>query len=202
MRASGALSGYFDLADRSWDWDVGYLYNQNKGVQVGTGNLNLAAVRMAVGPSFLNGQGVVQCGTPDNPIPLGTSQGECTPWNPLLPFGYGGPGDGSATDPAVKQFIFPVGQAISMTKTQDYFANLTGTLMANTIAAEISQAVRHFAFKPQQQQDSIFHSVSIGIAFSCGQSATADTPDTLIARATHALLRAKEQRDLHQPRAA
>ncbi len=61
---------------RSWDWDVGYLYNQNKGVQVGTGNLNLAAVRMAVGPSFLNSQGVVQCGTPDNPIPLGTSQGE------------------------------------------------------------------------------------------------------------------------------
>ncbi|OZY86892.1 GGDEF domain-containing protein [Cellvibrio mixtus] len=87
----------------------------------------------------------------------------------------------------------------------DRFALLlpnTGTLMANTIAAEISQAVRHFAFKPQQQQDSIFHSVSIGIAFSSGQSATADTPDTLIARATHALLRAKEQRDLHQPRAA
>lgn len=127
-RFSGALSGYFDLAGRSWDWDVGYLYNQNKGVQVGTGNLNLAAVRMAVGPSFLNGQGVVQCGTPDNPIPLGTSQGECTPWNPLLPFGYGGPGDGSATDPAVRQFIFPVGQAISMTKTQDYFANITGSL--------------------------------------------------------------------------
>lgn len=87
----------------------------------------------------------------------------------------------------------------------DRFALLlpnTGKQMANTIAAEISQAVRHFAFKPQQQQDSIFHSVSIGIAFSCGQSAMADTPDTLIARATHALLRAKEQRDLHQPRAA
>ena len=109
-RFSGALSGYFELGGRSWDWDVGYLYNQNKGVQVGTGNLNLAAVRMAVGPSFLNSQGVVQCGTPDNPIPLGTSQGECTPWNPLLPLGYGGPGDGSAMDPAVRQFIFPVGQ--------------------------------------------------------------------------------------------
>jgi len=127
-RFSGTLSGYFDLAGRSWDWDAGYLYNQNKGVQVGTGNLILAAVRMAVGPSFLNSQGVVQCGTPDNPIPLGTSQGECTPWNPLLPFGYGERGDGSATDPAVRQFIFPVGQAVSMTKTQDYFANITGTL--------------------------------------------------------------------------
>lgn len=139
-RFSGALSGYFELGGRSWDWDVGYLYNQNKGVQVGTGNLNLAAVRMAVGPSFLNSQGVVQCGTPDNPIPLGTSQGECTPWNPLLPLGYGGPGDGSAMDPAVRQFIFPVGQAVSMTKTQDYFANLTGTL-ATMPAGDLAIAV-------------------------------------------------------------
>lgn len=87
----------------------------------------------------------------------------------------------------------------------DRFALLlpnTGKLMANTIAAEISQAVRHFAFKPQQQQDSIFHSVSIGIAFSCGQTAEADTPDSLIARATQALLHAKEQRDSQQLRAA
>ncbi len=152
-RFSGALSGYFDVGGHSWDWDVGYLYNQNKGVQVGTGNFNLAAVRMAVGPSFLNSQGVVQCGTPDNPIPLGTSQGECTPWNPLLPFGYGGPGDGSAMDPAVRQFIFPVGQAISMTKTQDYFANLTGTLMALpagdlAIALGVEHRKEHGAFSP------------------------------------------------------
>lgn len=87
----------------------------------------------------------------------------------------------------------------------DRFALLlpnTGTLMANTIAAEISQAVRHFAFKPQQQQDSIFHSVSIGIAFSCGQIAQADTPDTLINRATQALLQAKEQRAFDQAQAA
>lgn len=87
----------------------------------------------------------------------------------------------------------------------DRFALLlpnTGTLMANTIAAEISQAVRHFAFKPQQQQDSIFHSVSIGIAFSCGQTAEADTPDTLINRATQALLQAKEQRVFDQAQAA
>jgi diguanylate cyclase (GGDEF)-like protein len=85
----------------------------------------------------------------------------------------------------------------------DRFALLlpnTGKLMAQTIATEISQAVRHFAFKPQQQQESVFHSVSIGIAFSSDQTATTDTPDTLIARATHALLQAKEQRlpDQHQ----
>lgn len=143
-RFSGTLSGYFDLAGRTWDWDVGSLYNQNKGVQVGTGNLNLSAVRMAVGPSFLNSQGLVQCGTPDNPIPLGTSQGECTPWNPLIPFGYGRPGDGSAMDPKVRQFIHPTGQALSMTKTQGYFANITGslaTLPAGDLA--IAMGVEH-----------------------------------------------------------
>lgn len=87
----------------------------------------------------------------------------------------------------------------------DRFALLlpnTGKLMANTIAAEISQAVRHFAFKPQQHQESIFHSVSTGIAFSDDQNATADTPETLIARATQALLQAKEQRAPNQLHAA
>lgn len=87
----------------------------------------------------------------------------------------------------------------------DRFALLlpnTGKIMAHTIAAEISQAVRHFAFKPQQQQESVFHSVSIGIAFSSGQTATPDTPDTLITRATQALLHAKELRTPDHSQAA
>ena len=41
--------------------------------------------------SFLNAQGVVQCGTPDDPIPLGFGPGACTPWNPLVPEGYASP---------------------------------------------------------------------------------------------------------------
>ena len=53
------------------DWDAGMLYNQNEVLSRTYGNLDVRRVAQAVGPSFLNADGVVQCGTPDNPIPVG-----------------------------------------------------------------------------------------------------------------------------------
>ncbi len=126
-RFSGAFNGSFELGSgRYWDWDAGYLYNQNKGVQISTGNFNTQAVGLATGPSFLNDQGVVQCGTPDNPIPLGFGPGACTPWNPLVPEGYDAPN--SLADPNVQAFLYLPGQALSETETRVYYANLTGSL--------------------------------------------------------------------------
>ncbi|MGV8961651.1 MAG: TonB-dependent receptor [Stenotrophomonas sp.] len=125
-RFNGAFEGSFEIADKFWDWDAGYLYNQNKGVQVSTGNLNTQAVAAATGPSFLNADGVVQCGTAASPIPLGFGGGQCTPWNPLVPFGYGG--SNTAADENVRKFLYLPGQAISETETTSYYANLSGTL--------------------------------------------------------------------------
>ncbi|WP_251282444.1 hypothetical protein, partial [Enterobacter hormaechei] len=56
------------------------LYNNNKLVQTSTGDLNLTALRAAVGPSFINSSGVAQCGTVANPIGLN----QCVPYNPFL----------------------------------------------------------------------------------------------------------------------
>ena len=126
FRFTGALSGAFQIGERYWDWDVGYLYNQNKGTQLSTGNLNTAAVGLAVGPSFLNGQGKVQCGTPDSPIALGFGPGACTPWNPLVPAGVAG--QGGLTDEEVQAYLYLPGQALSETTTKAYSANLTGSL--------------------------------------------------------------------------
>jgi iron complex outermembrane receptor protein len=125
-RFSGAFSGSFQVAEKYWDWDVGYLYNQNKGVQYSTGNLNTQAVGLATGPSFINGDGVAQCGTPDAPIQLGVGGGQCTPWNPLLPLGYAGAN--GLNDPNVQAFLYLPGQALSETETRDYYANLSGTI--------------------------------------------------------------------------
>ncbi|MBO7942026.1 hypothetical protein JTP77_039945, partial [Streptomyces sp. S9] len=69
-RFAAGLEGSFEVGERNFDWDVGYLYNNNKVTQENYGNLNIERTKQAVGPSFLNGQGVVQCGTPTNPIPL------------------------------------------------------------------------------------------------------------------------------------
>jgi iron complex outermembrane receptor protein len=125
-RFSGAFSGSFDIGEHGFDWDAGYLYNQNKGVQISTGNLNTQAVQLATGASFLNSDGVVQCGTAANPIPLGFGPGACTPWNPLVPQGYNA--QNGLGDPNVQAFLYLPGQALSETTTDVFYANLTGSL--------------------------------------------------------------------------
>ncbi|MEP6906570.1 MAG: TonB-dependent receptor [Pseudoxanthomonas sp.] len=127
FRIANTLRGSFEFAgDRVWDWDVGHLYNQNKGVQISTGNLVTTNVARATGASFRNADGQVQCGTVDAPITLGTGPGACTPWNPLIPFGYNS--ENSLGDPNVQAYLYKPGQALSQTETRSYFANISGTL--------------------------------------------------------------------------
>ncbi|MFC6839426.1 TonB-dependent receptor domain-containing protein [Xanthomonas theicola] len=128
-RFTGVFSGSFELGENKfWDWDAGYLYNQNKGVQISTGNLNTLAVGQATGPSFINANGVAQCGTAANSIGLGSAAGTCTPWNPLLPEGY--QGANGLTDPNVRAFLYQDGQAVSKTETKNFFANISGTIVS------------------------------------------------------------------------
>ncbi|PTA72586.1 MULTISPECIES: TonB-dependent receptor [unclassified Stenotrophomonas] len=125
-RFTGVFSGTFQTGERYWDWEAGYLYNQNKGTQISTGNLNTYAVGQATGPSFINANGQAQCGTPDSPIPLGTGPGSCTPWNPLIANGYNAPN--SLADPNVQAYLYQPGQALSRTTTKNFFANIAGTI--------------------------------------------------------------------------
>jgi iron complex outermembrane receptor protein len=137
-RFTGTFVGSFNFFDKTWDWDAGYLYNQNKGTQVSTGNLNTYAVGQATGPSFINSSGQAQCGTADSSIPIGFGPGACTPWNPLVPYGYDAAN--SLADPNVQAYLYQPGQAISKTETKIYFANLSGTL-ATLPAGDLGIAV-------------------------------------------------------------
>jgi iron complex outermembrane recepter protein len=122
-RFAAGLEGSFDMGERIFDWDVGYLYNNNKVVQQNYGNLNVARVGQAVGPSFLNADGVVQCGTAASPIPLAN----CVPWNPFIP--YGRSGDGGLTDnQALQDFLFQSLNSTGETETKVFSANLAGSL--------------------------------------------------------------------------
>ncbi|MGO1893395.1 MAG: TonB-dependent receptor plug domain-containing protein [Luteimonas sp.] len=121
-RFSGAFEGSFQAGERYFDWDVGALYNQNRVLQSSLGNFNLANVRAAVGPSFMNDEGQVQCGTPDNPITFT----DCVPWNPLLHYGEAGPG--SLAGQALQDFLFQHEHSRGETRTSIYTANLTGSL--------------------------------------------------------------------------
>ncbi|MBO9827462.1 TonB-dependent receptor [Xanthomonas sp. A2111] len=117
-----ALEGAFNVGTHGWNWDVGMNYNKYDVTQISTGNVNLLALQKALGPSFLNAQGVVQCGTAANPIALGTNlaAGQCTPFNIL-----GGP---SASTADALKYISTLGQATQQSVSKQYFANITGGL--------------------------------------------------------------------------
>ena len=129
LRITGAVEGSFDVGDRIFDWDVSYLYNSNKVVQSSYGNLNLSNVARAVGPSFLNSSGQVQCGTSGAPIALGPDAGQCVPWNPFLAFGNAGPG-GLTGNQALQDYLFQQEHSTGETTTQVISANLAGSLFA------------------------------------------------------------------------
>jgi iron complex outermembrane receptor protein len=117
-----AVEGMFDVRGHGWNWDVGFNYNRYDVTQVNTGNINLLALQKALGPSFINGQGIAQCGTAANPITLGTNQslGQCTPFDIL-----GGP---SQATPEALAYISTLGQATQRNESKQYTANITGGL--------------------------------------------------------------------------
>ncbi|MCF7223234.1 TonB-dependent receptor plug domain-containing protein [Marilutibacter chinensis] len=133
-RFAGGFNGYFELAGKPWDWDVGALLNTNRVTKVGHGDANLFAAADALGPSFINADGIAQCGSAANPIGLDV----CRPWNPLLP--YGVDGQGSLADPALQALMFPYYTDTGETKTTSYTANLTGSLF-ELPAGEVGLAV-------------------------------------------------------------
>lgn len=122
-RFTAALEGSFEIGERFFDWDVGTMFTENEQKTVNNGNFYIPGVRAAVGPSFLNSQGVVQCGTAANPIAI-TS---CVPWNPFAGFGTGAVAN-SLDDPAVLAQLFRQEHALGETTTRNYFANLSGSL--------------------------------------------------------------------------
>lgn len=123
-RFTGAFEGSFEWADRLFDWDVSYLYNNNDLLQTNTGNLNLANTARALGPSFLDSAtGQVRCGTTASPL------NGCVAWNPFLPYGVEGPG-GLTNNNALYDYLFQAEHATGETETTVYAANLAGTILA------------------------------------------------------------------------
>ncbi len=129
----GGVQGFFDFGEHEWNWDVGFNYNRGDGTVSGSGNINLLALRQALGPSFLNADGVVQCGTPADPIPLGTSlsAGQCTPVDLI-----GGP---SASTAEGLQYINALTKENYSSTIRSYTANITGGVF-NLPAGELAFA--------------------------------------------------------------
>jgi iron complex outermembrane receptor protein len=134
LRFAPTVSGFFQMGEHTWDWDVGALWNQNDVTKTGHGDMSLIASQQALGSSFINADGVAQCGTAANPVDLTA----CRPWNPLLPYGVAG--QGSLADPATQSFLFPYFTDTGRTKTTSYTANLSGSI-ATLPAGDLGLAV-------------------------------------------------------------
>lgn len=140
-RLGAKLAGFFDIGPNTWSWDAGFFQSQFRTVKDGTGNLLLTAAQKATGPSWLNpATNRVECGSATDSIPYGPSygNGECVPWNPLVPAGNTAPG--SLADPALQSFLFPIGHDVGETETNAYFANASG-LLAELPAGDLAMAV-------------------------------------------------------------
>ncbi len=115
FRALFGLSGAFDLSEKYYTWDVGYVFTRSDSVNNVNGAVNLAAVRAAVGPSFRDAAGVAFCGTP-NAVIAG-----CLPLNLTQ-------GPGSVTQ-AMLNNISITAHDLFQTRQEYLYANLTGDLL-------------------------------------------------------------------------
>jgi iron complex outermembrane receptor protein len=118
LHIDAVLEGEFNLLNRTWNWNAGYNHSAVEGSTLATGNVNLLNLKKALGPSFKNAAGVVQCGTPAKPIALA----ECTPWDIL-----GGP---SASTPAALNYVMSTGQGTYGSNVDSATADITGELFA------------------------------------------------------------------------
>jgi iron complex outermembrane receptor protein len=117
FHVDATLSGNFAWGNKAWNWDVGYNHSAVRGTTLGTGNVNLLNLKKALGPSFMNASGVVQCGTAAAPIALA----ECQPFNII-----GGPGTNS---PDAIKYIMSTGQATYGSTINSATANIGGELL-------------------------------------------------------------------------
>jgi iron complex outermembrane receptor protein len=116
LHIDATLEGDFSIRDLAWNWNVGYNHSAISGNVLSTGNLNLPNLKKALGPSFRNASGVVQCGTAAAPIALA----ECVPFDVL-----GGP---SASSAAALNYVMSTGQATYGSTINSATADITGEL--------------------------------------------------------------------------
>jgi iron complex outermembrane recepter protein len=116
LHIDASLEGDFGMLGKAWTWNVGYNHSAVTGSVRSAGNLNLLNLKKALGPSFMNAAGAVQCGTAASPVPLA----ECVPFDIL-----GGP---SASTAAALDYVMSTGHATYGSTVDSATADLTGEL--------------------------------------------------------------------------
>ncbi|MBZ9612809.1 TonB-dependent receptor domain-containing protein [Rheinheimera maricola] len=132
-RFGASLMGDFELASRTFDWDVGYVYSDNSLTQLKTGFFNSTRMATALGPSFIDAAGVARCGTAAAPI----TTNNCTPFNIF--------GGENGVTPEMLAYVGVEPRNLEFSKMTNYSANI-GTelfeLPAGAVAAVVGTEIR------------------------------------------------------------
>ena len=112
---------------KNWKWEASYNYGQTTAKQDSYGNLRLSKLAEALGPSFMDAQGVARCGTPDNII------ADCVPMNILGP-------EGSISADARKHVTF-TGGTDGYSRQHTVLAQASGRLAKLPGGGDISMAL-------------------------------------------------------------
>jgi outer membrane receptor protein involved in Fe transport len=130
FRLVGGLQGTLPEdagALKNWKWELSYNFGRTAATQQNEGNLILSHVANAIGPSFLDGNGVPTCGTPMDPIP------GCVPMNILGPSG--------SIDPASRAYTTFTGIQSGYNEQQTVLAQAHGRIAKLPNNGDLSLAV-------------------------------------------------------------
>ncbi|NLA68335.1 MAG: TonB-dependent receptor, partial [Gammaproteobacteria bacterium] len=108
------FEGAFELGNRFFNWDVGYNFNKSDQHDAQIGDANMLNVAAGVGPSFMDTDGVIKCGTPGAVI-----EG-CVPFNPLTPAG--------GVTQEMLDFILFTANDTFQGRSESFTANISGEL--------------------------------------------------------------------------
>ncbi|WP_342315972.1 TonB-dependent receptor [Lysobacter sp. FW306-1B-D06B] len=111
---NAGFEGTLNFAEKYYDWEAGYFYGRNKANNTTNGLFNVISLGNALGPSFVDAEGVPTCGTATNPI------AGCVPMNLLG-------GAGSITQDMLDYTTFVAHDEYSYTQ-KTYYANIGGDL--------------------------------------------------------------------------
>ncbi|HEY5851040.1 MAG TPA: TonB-dependent receptor [Lysobacter sp.] len=133
-----AFEGVLHAGEKTFDWEAGYLYGENKANNTTEGLFNLIALRQALGPSFRDGSGVARCGTAAQPIP------GCVPLNFL--------GGAGSIKPDMLEFSSFTAHDEYKYEQKSYYANIGGELFA-LLAGQLG-----FSFGVEHREESGYDS--------------------------------------------
>ncbi len=114
IHLSAGLEGVFAWGNRNFNWDVNYSYNRASNAHSVAGSVDLIRMRQAMGPSFMDTDGVVRCGTP------GAVISGCVPLN-ILQWGGG-------ITQEMLDYISYLALEDGKFRSTDFSANLAGEL--------------------------------------------------------------------------